>query len=206
VSENLHREEIEDKIINYRVDFTHTSPLPVPLKLLCLQGGRCILFIFYNDMSGGLSRYQKLEKVGEGTYGTVYKARDKTTGELVALKKIRLELADEGTPSTAVREISILKQLQHPNIVKLLDVDHTPTTLTLVFEFIERDLKMYLDCFGSEGLPLSTVVSFLKQLLQAVEFCHRHRILHRDLKPQNLLISATGFCVPSVVFLFVFLL
>lgn len=157
-------------------------------------------------MSGGLSRYQKLEKVGEGTYGTVYKARDKTTGELVALKKIRLELADEGTPSTAVREISILKQLQHPNIVKLLDVDHTPTTLTLVFEFIERDLKMYLDCFGSEGLPLSTVVSFLKQLLQAVEFCHRHRILHRDLKPQNLLISATGFCVPSVVFLFVFLL
>lgn len=143
-------------------------------------------------MSGGLAGYQKLEKVGEGTYGTVHKARDKKTGALVALKRIRLEAADEGTPSTAVREISILKQLQHPNIVKLIDVDHTPDTLTLVFEFIDRDLKMYLDSFGAEGLPMPIIESFLRQLLQAVAFCHEHRILHRDLKPQNLLISAAG--------------
>ena len=62
-----------------------------------------------------LTKYQKLEKIGEGTYGLVYKARNRKTNQLVALKKIRLESEDEGTPSTAVREISILKQLQHPN-------------------------------------------------------------------------------------------
>ncbi len=62
--------------------------------------------------------YQKLEKIGEGTYGVVYKARDRNTGDIVALKKIRLESEEEGVPSTAIREISILKELQHENIVK----------------------------------------------------------------------------------------
>ena len=65
-----------------------------------------------------MDKYQKLEKIGEGTYGVVYKARDTSTGELFALKKIRLEAADEGIPSTAIREISLLKELQHPNIVR----------------------------------------------------------------------------------------
>ena len=65
-----------------------------------------------------MDKYQKLEKIGEGTYGVVYKARDTTTGELVALKKIRLESEDEGIPSTALREISLLKELKHPNIVR----------------------------------------------------------------------------------------
>ena len=61
--------------------------------------------------------YEKLEKIGEGTYGVVYKARNKKTGKFVALKKIRLESEEEGVPSTAIREISLLKELQHPNIV-----------------------------------------------------------------------------------------
>ena len=65
----------------------------------------------------GLDRYTKFGKVGDGTYGVVYKARDKVTGGMVALKKIRLEAEDEGVPSTAIREISLLKHLQHPNIV-----------------------------------------------------------------------------------------
>ena len=65
-----------------------------------------------------INDYEKLEKIGEGTYGVVYKARCKTTGQLVAMKKIRLESEDEGVPSTAIREISLLKELQHPNIVK----------------------------------------------------------------------------------------
>lgn len=64
-----------------------------------------------------MERYQKLEKIGEGTYGIVYKAQD-TSGGIYALKKIRLEQEDEGIPSTAIREISLLKELQHPNIVK----------------------------------------------------------------------------------------
>jgi serine/threonine protein kinase len=64
-----------------------------------------------------MDKYQKLEKIGEGTYGVVYKARETATGDLVALKKIRLETEDEGIPSTAIREISLLKELKHPNIV-----------------------------------------------------------------------------------------
>ena len=65
-----------------------------------------------------IEKYKKLEKLGEGTYGVVYKAQDKATGELVALKKIRLEKEDDGVPSTAIREISLLKSLKHPNVVE----------------------------------------------------------------------------------------
>ena len=66
----------------------------------------------------GLDKYQKLEKLGEGTYGVVYKAKNTETGEIVAIKKIRLEKEDDGVPSTAIREISLLKNLKHPNIVE----------------------------------------------------------------------------------------
>jgi len=139
-----------------------------------------------------MDKYQKLEKIGEGTYGIVYKAKDKKTGELLALKKIRLEAEDEGIPSTAIREISLLKQLQHPNIVRLYDVVHTEKKLTLVFEFLDQDLKKYLDASGDNGLEPYTIKSFLYQLLQGVAYCHQHRVLHRDLKPQNLLINMEG--------------
>jgi cyclin-dependent kinase len=108
------------------------------------------------------------------------------------LKKIRLESEDEGTPSTAVREISILKQLQHPNIVQLHDVIHTETSLTLVFEYLDQDLKNYLDACGDKGIDDYTIKSFLYQLLQGIAYCHQHRVLHRDLKPQNLLINMEG--------------
>lgn len=139
-----------------------------------------------------MEKYQKLEKIGEGTYGIVYKAKDKKTGELLALKKIRLEAEDEGIPSTAIREISLLKQLQHPNIVRLYDVVHTEKKLTLVFEFLDQDLKRFMDACGDQGLEMFTVKSFLYQLLQGISYCHQHRVLHRDLKPQNLLINMEG--------------
>jgi len=139
-----------------------------------------------------MEKYLKLEKVGEGTYGVVFKAKDKQTGELLALKKIRLEAEDEGIPSTAIREIALLKQLHHPNIVKLYDVVHTEKKLTLVFEFVDQDLKKYLDAFGDNGLEIETVKSFLWQLLASIAYCHQHRVLHRDLKPQNLLINMEG--------------
>jgi cyclin-dependent kinase len=100
-----------------------------------------------SNQSTKMERYQKMEKIGEGTYGIVYKAKDRVTGEIIALKKIRLEAEDEGIPSTAIREISLLKELQHPNIVRLYDVVHTERKLTLVFEFLDQDLKKVSKCF-----------------------------------------------------------
>lgn len=138
------------------------------------------------------SKYKKLEKIGEGTYGEVFKAQNRRTGEIIALKKIRMESEDEGIPSTAVREISILKQLDHPNIVHLHDVILTEISLTLVFEYLDQDLKNYLDACGDKGIDDYTVKSFLFQLLQGIGYCHEHRVLHRDLKPQNLLINMDG--------------
>eukprot|EP01113_Clastostelium_recurvatum_P030689 TRINITY_DN3750_c0_g1_i1.p1 TRINITY_DN3750_c0_g1~~TRINITY_DN3750_c0_g1_i1.p1 ORF type:complete len:300 (+),score=6.40 TRINITY_DN3750_c0_g1_i1:182-1081(+) len=137
-----------------------------------------------------LLRYQKLEKLGEGTYGVVYKAKERATGRILALKKIRLEAEDEGVPPTAIREISLLKELDHKNVVRLEDVVHSENKLYLVFEFLDQDLKKYMD-----SVPLVQpllVKSYVHQLLLGIHYCHAHRILHRDLKPQNLLIDRQG--------------
>lgn len=138
-----------------------------------------------------MERYQKLEKIGEGTYGVVYKARDRNTGEVIALKKIRLEADDEGVPSTAIREISLLKELPHPNIVHLKDVVHTESKLYLIFEYLDHDLKRHMEARGTP-LPPQAVKSYLYQMLSGLTFCHTHRVLHRDLKPQNILIERDG--------------
>ncbi|KAJ7672613.1 kinase-like domain-containing protein [Mycena polygramma] len=136
--------------------------------------------------------YIQLEKLGEGTYATVFKGRSKTTNEIVALKEIHLD-AEEGTPSTAIREISLLKELKHVNILRLHDVIHTETKLILVFEFCEQDLKRYMDQHGNRGaLDPNTVKQFMFQLLKGTNFCHENQVLHRDLKPQNLLINRKG--------------
>ncbi|ODA82228.1 hypothetical protein RJ55_00735 [Drechmeria coniospora] len=160
-----------------------------------------------------MENYQKLEKVGEGTYGVVYKARDLANGgRIVALKKIRLEAEDEGVPSTAIREISLLKEMKDPNIVRLLNIVHADGhKLYLVFEFLDLDLKKYMEALpvsdGGRGkalpdgtsdkithLGLSDVViqKFMMQLCEGIRYCHSHRVLHRDLKPQNLLIDRDG--------------
>ncbi|KAJ2794198.1 cyclin-dependent kinase 5, partial [Coemansia helicoidea] len=133
----------------------------------------------------------KIEKLGEGTYGIVYKAQNRETNEVVALKRIRLDNEEEGVPCTAIREISLLKELKHPNIVGLFDVLHTEKKLTLVFEFMDSDLKKFVDASGGDLDPL-TVKHLLFQLLCGVAYCHRNRVLHRDLKPQNLLINKRG--------------
>jgi cyclin-dependent kinase len=139
-----------------------------------------------------MDKYQKIEKLGEGTYGIVYKAQNKQTGEIVALKRIRLDKDDEGIPSTAIREISLLKELRHPNIVKLLDILHSEKKLTLVFEYLETDLKKWLDGRGgvADADDLPVIKSYLYQLLQGVAHCHAKMVLHRDLKPQNLLLQS----------------
>jgi serine/threonine protein kinase len=134
--------------------------------------------------------YETIEKVllGEGTYGKVYKARSVRTGEAVAMKQMKLDAQEEGVPSTAIREIALLKELSHPNVVRLLDVFCKPNKLVLVFEFLENDLKKYMKALNGPMSP-STVKNFAYQLCRGVEFCHANRIIHRDLKPQNLLID-----------------
>ncbi|KAG7270321.1 hypothetical protein CRUP_030221 [Coryphaenoides rupestris] len=97
---------------------------------------------------GKLETYIKLDKLGEGTYATVYKGRSKLTDNLVALKEIRLE-HEEGAPCTAIREVSLLKDLKHANIVTLHDIIHTEKSLTLVFEYLDKDLKQYMDDCGN---------------------------------------------------------
>lgn len=138
-----------------------------------------------------LAKYNKLEKGGEGTYGMVYKAIDRSTGQDVALKKIKLEVEDEGIPCTALREISLLKELKHPNIVELKDVEQSGGSLYLVFEWVDKDLKKYMDS-QSGPLPLPLVKSYMYQLLKGLDYCHSRGIMHRDLKPQNLLVDKNG--------------
>jgi cyclin-dependent kinase len=141
--------------------------------------------------SWAMERYLKIEKIGEGAFGVVHKAKDRSTGEIVALKKIRLGAEDEGIPSTVFVEISLLKELQHPNIVRLHDVVHTEKKLTLVFEYLDQDLKKYLD-LQEGGLDLPTQKILLYQLIRGVAYIHHRHVLHRDLKPQNLLINREG--------------
>ncbi|KAJ2500241.1 negative regulator of the PHO system, partial [Coemansia sp. RSA 2049] len=133
--------------------------------------------------------YQRLENLGEGTYAIVYKGRS-PKGELVALKEIRLD-PEEGAPSTAIREISLMKELDHENVLKLLDVVHTETKLMLVFEYMDKDLKRFMDANGNHGaLPPQTIKVLMYQLFKGIKYCHDMRVLHRDLKPQNLLINS----------------
>ncbi|XP_064646599.1 cyclin-dependent kinase 14-like isoform X2 [Lineus longissimus] len=139
---------------------------------------------------GKLNAYQKLEQLGEGSYATVYKGLSNLNNKIVALKEIRLQ-EEEGTPFTAIREASLLKGLKHANIVTLHDIIHTKETLTFVFEFVHTDLSQYLEKHTG-GLNPQNVKLFLFQLLRGLAYCHQRRILHRDLKPQNLLISEIG--------------
>ena len=110
-------------------------------------------------------KYIKTSKLGEGTYGIVFRAKDQKGQEIYALKKIRLQADQEGIPSTAIREISLLKELNHINIVKLHEVLHSPKKLTLVFEYVDQDLKKVIDNKGKNGLSMNMVKSFLYQVL-----------------------------------------
>ncbi|KAL3111603.1 hypothetical protein niasHT_019950 [Heterodera trifolii] len=146
-----------------------------------------------NDMNG----YEKLGKIGEGTYGTVFKARNKDTEQIVALKIVRLDDEDEGVPSSALREICLLRELRHANVVRLQNVVHTNKTLNLVFEFCDLDLRKFFDTLDGQ-IEQKVVRSLMHQLLSGLCYCHAHNVLHRDLKPQNLLINNTVKTAPQL--------
>lgn len=148
--------------------------------------------------------YEEVELIGSGAFGTVYKARDlNNPGQLVALKKIRVPQTNQGIDANLLREIVLLKQIQHccsPFVVKLLDVClgkqgdsiSRPTSIYLVFEHIDMDLATYLNRCPAPGLGPDMIKRIAYQLLKGVDFLHTHRIVHRDLKPQNVLITNTG--------------
>ncbi|CAI2308788.1 unnamed protein product [Caenorhabditis sp. 36 PRJEB53466] len=134
--------------------------------------------------------YKRIEKLGEGSYATVYKCESRLDGSIVALKEIKLQF-QEGLPFTAIREASLLRNLRHANIVSLHDIFYQHHQLTFVFEYMKMDLSKYLEqnVYGLESIDIKLL---LFQLLRGLDFCHRKKILHRDLKPQNLLLDDDG--------------
>ncbi|XP_052248155.1 cyclin-dependent kinase 12-like isoform X2 [Dreissena polymorpha] len=142
-----------------------------------------------------------IEIIGEGTFGQVYKAKDSRTGDLVALKKVRLENEKEGFPITAVREIKILRQLNHPSIINLMEIvtdkqdavdfRNDRGAFYLVFEYMDHDLMGILES-GLVTFEEIHIASFMKQLLEGLQYCHRKNFLHRDIKCSNILLNNKG--------------
>lgn len=141
-----------------------------------------------------MNNYVIMEKIGEGTYGVVYKAKCKVNNKIVAMKKIRVEGEEEGVPATTIREVTLLRELTHENIVRLVDVVMTGSkAIHLVFEYMTMDLRKHLDTLPENKIVDGAVVKkYLRQIVDAILFCHRRRVLHRDLKPANLLIDDNG--------------
>mmetsp|Transcript_3738 Transcript_3738/g.7248 ORF Transcript_3738/g.7248 Transcript_3738/m.7248 type:complete len:350 (-) Transcript_3738:658-1707(-) len=154
------------------------------------------------DDEPALDGYARTDLIGQGAYGTVYRGTQRSTNRTVAIKRIPYadSTPEGGVPCNVIREISLLRELTHNNVVQLLDViQATPGGLYLVFEYVAHDLKTFMDQRQRSddirervGLPKSMVRSFMRQILNGVGYCHTHRVLHRDLKPHNLLISADG--------------
>ena len=143
-----------------------------------------------NFVNSDKSIFEKIEKIGSGTYGTVYKGRHTKTNKIIAIKKIKIDLEYEGIPSTALREITILRDLRHENIVKLLDIVCEEKKLYLLFEYLDYDLKRFIDSFYQDkDLEIDLIKNFMLQILKGVSYFHSRKIIHRDLKPQNLLIN-----------------
>ncbi|KAL1212473.1 putative serine/threonine-protein kinase [Cardamine amara subsp. amara] len=137
--------------------------------------------------------FEKLDKIGQGTYSSVYKARDLETGKIVAMKKVRFVNMDPESVRFMAREILILRKLDHPNVMKLegLVTSRLSGSLYLVFEYMEHDLA---GLAATPGIKFSEpqIKCYMQQLFRGLEHCHRRGILHRDIKGSNLLINNEG--------------
>ncbi|RYQ94155.1 hypothetical protein Ahy_B08g089033 isoform B [Arachis hypogaea] len=137
--------------------------------------------------------FEKLAKIGQGTYSNVYKARDLLSGKIVALKKVRFDNLEPESVKFMAREILVLRKLDHPNVVKLegLVTSRMSCSLYLVFEYMEHDLA---GLAAGQGVKFTEpqVKCFMKQLLSGLEHCHSRGVLHRDIKGSNLLIDNEG--------------
>ncbi|CAD5215440.1 unnamed protein product [Bursaphelenchus okinawaensis] len=132
--------------------------------------------------------YEFHELIGEGTYGCVYRATHKRSRKGFAVKVMKLFEDDEGIPSAALREVALLKVLNHPNVMRLEEVKHDQESLYIVVEQCDIDLKKYFETL-EEPLSLLIVRDLIKQILNGLLHCHLKQVLHRDLKPQNLLLN-----------------
>jgi cell division cycle 2-like protein len=141
-----------------------------------------------------VSNFDKICRIGDGAYGVVYKAKDRKTGELVALKKVKMEKEKEGFPLTSIREIRILMACKHQNIVavKEIVVGKEIDSIFIVMEYLEHDLKTLLEDITPKKFTISEVKCILNQLLLGVEYLHDNWILHRDIKTSNLLLNNNG--------------
>ncbi|XP_070941246.1 cyclin-dependent kinase 10 isoform X8 [Macaca nemestrina] len=147
-----------------------------------------------------VKEFEKLNRIGEGTYGIVYRARDTQTDEIVALKKVRMDKEKDGIPISSLREITLLLRLRHPNIVELKEVvvgNHLES-IFLVMGYCEQDLASLL-----ENMPTpfseAQVKCIVLQVLRGLQYLHRNFIIHRDLKVSNLLMTDKG-CVKTADF------
>ncbi|XP_014208218.1 cyclin-dependent kinase 4-like [Copidosoma floridanum] len=157
--------------------------------------------------------YHELSKIGDGAYGKVFRAKNRVNGQVVALKRVPVPVSREGMPPWIIREISTLRKLnefQHPHVVRLLDVCqgnfmetissdagskplNGRLSMWLVFEHIEQDLASFISaCKSRGGCSLDTVKHLSQEILMGVDFLHMQRVIHRDIKPQNLLVTRDG--------------
>uniref|UniRef100_A0A8C4F8U9 cyclin-dependent kinase n=1 Tax=Dicentrarchus labrax TaxID=13489 RepID=A0A8C4F8U9_DICLA len=170
---------------NYIPDSPPISPVELkkelPKYLPALQGCRSV------------EEFQCLNRIEEGTYGVVYRAKDKKTDEIVALKRLKMEKEKEGFPITSLREINTILKAQHPNIVTVREivVGSNMDKIYIVMNYVEHDLKSLMETMKQPFLP-GEVKTLMIQLLRGVRHLHDNWILHRDLKTSNLLLSHKG--------------
>lgn len=137
--------------------------------------------------------YEKIKRIGEGTYGVVYKARDRRTGQVVALKQVLMGREADGMPVTSIRELRVLQSCRHANLVELKRVvtGSKMDSIFLVFEYCEHDMGRLLDSMP-QPFTEAAVKCLMLQLLRAVAHLHKAWIMHRDLKMSNLLLTNAG--------------